>query len=458
MRLYPHRLLLAATVALLVTLPWSAAPNRAQSGEVTVPSGEAEVAQYGGKPVAFWVDLLARHLDGETEADWEECHRAAQALGQIGPPAKEAIPLLVRALQSVSLEVRCFAVDALGRIGLEPETVVPAIVTEADLPRDHINYGPLVPFRRLAARALGRIGSDSPAAMSMLERALQNEDPLYRVQAAWALWQITRHPRTMPTLQAVLKWNDPDAAFEAVLVLTELGDDAKPLAPDLIEALDDPDGDVRRAAAFALVALGTSHLESIAERLSQDGFQWPAAAAYVLGRYFDQLRPTVFYDPQMNAESLAAASRPVVRLAAPALVRLLAHSDLEVRQTAVRSLAQMGLLAAPFLVQSLPSADATGRAAAIDALTRLEDYLPEAIPPNPGMMVITSRLVSPLMELMQHTEPTVRRAAYRAFARFSFGAEGKAAEPLLRAALRDQDLAIRRFAFEALQQWGEGPS
>jgi HEAT repeat protein len=56
---------------------------------------------------------------------------------------------------------------------------------------------------------------------------------------------------------------------------------------------------------------------------------------------------------------------------------------------------------------------------------------------------------------MKHADPQVRRAAYRAFAKFSLGAEGKTAVPLLRGALRDQDLAIRRFAFEALQQQGE---
>jgi hypothetical protein len=59
------------------------------------------------------------------------------------------------------------------------------------------------------------------------------------------------------------------------------------------------------------------------------------------------------------------------------------------------------------------------------------------------MAVITARLIPPLLELMKHSEPQVRRAAYRAFATFSLGAEGRAAEPLLRSALRDQDLAIR---------------
>jgi HEAT repeat protein len=92
---------------------------------------------------------------------------------------------------------------------------------------------------------------------------------------------------------------------------------------------------------------------------------------------------------------------------------------------------------------------------AIEALMQLESYLPDASPVNPGMEMIKAKLVPPLMELMKHADPQVRRAAYRAFARFSLGEEGKSAAPLLRSALRDQDLAIRRFAFEALQQQGE---
>jgi len=443
----PSRISLAAAAALVVALGWCAAPGRAQPGSA--------VPQYAGKPVSYWQNLLAQHLDKDTDEDKEECRRAAQALGQLGEPAREAIPLLVQALQSPAVEVRGFAVDALGRIGLEATTVVPAIVAEADLPPQHINYAPLAPFRRVAARALGRIGPEAAAAVPMLQRALENEDLLYRVQAAWALWEIAQHPQSIPTLRAVLKSNDSDAAFEAVLVLTQLATDAKAVASDLIDALGHPDADVRRAAAAALVPLGVSHLETVAQRLSQGGFAEPAAAAYVLGQFLDVLRRTVFYSPQMDAQNLAAASRPAIRLAAPALIRLLVHPDAEVRQTAVQSLAQMGLLAAPFLLQSLQGDDAEVRLTAIDALIRLEDYLPETSPANPGMAVITARLIPPLLELMKHSQPQVRRAAYRAFAQFSLGAEGKAAEPLLRGALRDQDLAIRRFAFEALQQLGE---
>ena len=314
---------------MLVAFGLSATPVPAQVGGM----GEA-APTYADQPLGHWQDLLAQHVGKDSDADKQQCRRAAQALGRFGPAAKEAVPLLVQALQSPSTEVREFAVDALGRIGLEPQTVVPAIVAEADLPPEHINYKPLAPFRRLAARALGRFGPAATAAVPMLEKALQNEDPLYRVQAALALWKISQHPQAIPALRAALKRNESETAFEAVLAVAEIGAGAKAAAPDLVEALNHPDPDVRRAAASALVPLGADQLEPVAQRLSAGGFQSPAAAVYVLGQFLDELRPRVFYHPLMDAQQLAAATRPVVRLAAPALVRLLAHPDAEVRQTA----------------------------------------------------------------------------------------------------------------------------
>jgi HEAT repeat protein len=67
---------------------------------------------------------------------------------------------------------------------------IPAILAEMDLPPDHINYAPLAGFRRDAARSLGRMGPAAQAAVPVLGRALKNEDPVYRVEAALALWRI----------------------------------------------------------------------------------------------------------------------------------------------------------------------------------------------------------------------------------------------------------------------------
>ena len=205
------RVSFAGPAVVLMAFSLSAATAHAQMGEAA--------PTYADQPLDYWQDLLARHVGKDSNADKEQCRRAAQALGRFGPGAKQAVPLLVQALQSPSTEVREFAVDALGRIGLEPQAVVPAIVAEADLPPEHINYRPLASFRRLAARALGRFGPEAAAAVPLLEKALQNEDPLYRVQAALALWKISQHPQAIPALRAALKRNESETAFEAVLAV-----------------------------------------------------------------------------------------------------------------------------------------------------------------------------------------------------------------------------------------------
>jgi hypothetical protein len=57
------------------------------------------------------------------------------------------------------------------------------------------------------------------------------------------------------------------------------------------------------------------------------------------------------------------------------------------------------------------------------------------------------------MELMQRPEGRIRAAAFRAFAEFSFGDEGRVAIPLLREAYKDQNAVVRRSAARALNRY-----
>jgi len=208
---------------------------------------------YAGKSVNEWIQVLDTRLEKETDEDKEACRRAAAALGQIGSTAKDAVPLLARALESPSLEVRYFAVDALGRIGPDAHDSVPAIIAEVDIPKDHINYTALTRFRRYAAKALGRIGEGDQEAVRVLEKAIENEDPLYRVEAALALWKIARHDKAIPTLESIIEQDEAEGSFEAIMALLEIGPDAKSASATLVATLANDDPDLRRAAAKVLV-------------------------------------------------------------------------------------------------------------------------------------------------------------------------------------------------------------
>lgn len=417
---------------------------------------------YAGKSADEWIQVLETRLEKETDEDKEACRRAAAALAQIGAAAKDAVPLLAKAIQSPSLEVRHFAVDALGRIGPDAADSIPAIITEVDIAKDHINYAALTRFRRYSAKALGRIGGTDSEAIRVLEAALENEDALYRVEAALALWRMTQHEKAVPTLESIIQKDGAEGPFEAIMALAEIGLEATAAVDTLVATLKHTDRDLRRAAAKVLVQIGPAVFEPVAKLLSDSDFDTPEEAVYVLGELLAKLRKIAFYSRDRLEAEFVKMKEFVFGLVEPALIALLSHEREEVRAVASRSLAKMGILATPLLLPTLDGDDQQARESAIDTLERLEQYLPEESPSSEGVEQVKRELVKPLMALMGHRSPEVRRAAYRAFAEFSFGKEGMAAMPLLLKALRDPDAAIRSHATKArdalAESQGEDPT
>jgi HEAT repeat protein len=411
-------------------------------------------ASFAGKTAEQWTAVLVEHLDGESEEDKETCRQAAAALGMIGPAAESAVGSLSQALQSPSIEVRVFAVDALGRIGPGASAAIPAILAEMDLPPDHINYAPLAGFRRDAARSLGRMGPAAQAAVPALGRALKNEDPVYRVEAALALWRILARPQAIDFLAAMIDSTEPEGPYEAMMALGEIGPDAARVVDRVVAALDHPQSDVRRGAADVLVRWGPAVIEPVSRRIQPGTLRWPAPAAYVLGEVVGPLREAVFYREGIAQADFEAAAAPVLPLAAPALVLLMSHSRDEARQTAQQSLAQLGLLAVPFVLDLLKSDDAALRLAAAETLVRIESHLPPAGVTNEPLEALKDDLLNRLVQQMVHRDPQVRAAVFRAFASMSLADRGRSALPLLRRALKDENLAVRRYAAQAIRDAG----
>lgn len=399
-----------------------------------------------------WIELLKAHIDAHTDEDKTVCRRAAAALGQIGPAAKDAVSLLDQATWSPSMEVRFAAVDALGRIGPAARASVPTIMEQAFMSEDDPNYYvDVVSFRRLATIAFGRMGPEAKDVVPELEKALRSGDPVYRVDAALALWRIARHKEAIAALESIVKQDDTPGPYEAIMALSEVGPEAKSTTDTLVDALGHPDSDVRRAAAKVLEDMGPGVLEQVAESLKAGGLEAPESAAYLLGRIFAEMRETTFHKQELDLAAFKAATQPVLMEVAPALIELLSHEREEVRQVASQSLAQMGIIAAWNLTSMLQSGaeDERFRQSAIDTLLRLEQYLPRESPSSEGVEFIKGKLVAPLMALMEHPVTEVRAAAYRAFAAFSFGKDGNAALPLLLKALKDPNVSIRRYATKA---------
>jgi HEAT repeat protein len=235
-------------------------------------------------------------------AHWSE---AARSIGEIGPPAKKAVPLLVEMLQGtresltgVSVyigppfpwyHVRCDAAMALGRIGPDAKAAVKPLIA-ASKQADDRNHS-AGPLRVRAARALWLIAPDHPEALSAVLRGLKESYPLNRI------------------------------AIETVMAV---GSPAKDAVPDLIAALASERLDTRQAAIDALGMIGA-----------------PASGAIPALQEIARLKELQDLRAAEHAQLAIARIGPPEQSAVP-LVKLIVKSalDLEVRQIIERRLVE----------------------------------------------------------------------------------------------------------------------
>jgi hypothetical protein len=94
-----------------------------------------------------------------------------QALGEIGPAAKEAVPLLLRAVTNTDSDLGCAAMFALAGIHSQPESVVPVLVNAA-------KNAPNLDFENSALFALRTYGPLAKDIAPVLENRIRAYDAL----------------------------------------------------------------------------------------------------------------------------------------------------------------------------------------------------------------------------------------------------------------------------------------
>jgi HEAT repeat protein len=101
---------------------------------------------------------------------------AIVALGGIGPPASDAVPLMIEAATNSDWLLSGNAVWALGQVHSRPELSLPALVDllENTNPAVCVHLGPQ------AAMSLGKFGETARPAVPHLVRLLQCADPYVR--------------------------------------------------------------------------------------------------------------------------------------------------------------------------------------------------------------------------------------------------------------------------------------
>jgi HEAT repeat protein len=214
-------------------------------------------------------------------ADVPARRRASDALGLLGPAAREALPALAQALRDADEPVRLNAAYALGEIG---EPAVPAL-TDAlragpEDARRAAGYGlaaagePAVEallgmagdgeeqVRLAAVDALGDLGRTAAPAVPVLARALRDESEWVRRHAAEALGFLGAPAgAAAPALAEALRDERPYVRFNAATALARIGPAAAAAVPALVQTLGDADRYARGWAALALRRIGTAEAQ-----------------------------------------------------------------------------------------------------------------------------------------------------------------------------------------------------
>lgn len=207
--------------------------------------------------------------------------RATDALGLLGPAAREALPALAQALRDEDEPVRLNAAYALGEIG---GPAVPALAdalrTGPEDARRAAGYGlaaagaPAVEallgmagnaeeqVRLAAVDALGDLGPTAAVAVPVLAGALGDESGWVRRHAAEALGFVgAAAGDAAPALAEALRDERPYVRFNAATALARIGPGAAAAVPALVQTLGDADRYARGWAALALRRIGTAEAQ-----------------------------------------------------------------------------------------------------------------------------------------------------------------------------------------------------
>ncbi|HMF17886.1 MAG TPA: HEAT repeat domain-containing protein [Gemmataceae bacterium] len=389
---------------------------------------------------------------------------AAQAIGMIGPDAKDADPPLGKALADPSADVRISAAQALWNIksksakDLTPIAVIclqdkdSGVRSRAAAALGSFKAGDNEVLDALqnalgdssgkvrvqAAYALGNIGLAAKKALPKLVEALHDSEVKVRLIAAQALWVLDKQTQGVGVLAEALKNPDAEIRINAAMSLGRIGKEAKSAVPALALALSDSDSGVREHVAEALYNIGPEAREAVPALIlaldhADAGFRARAAAALTgIGPDAkNALVPLHFALKDKNAEVRLYAAQAIWAVegkedeALPVLKKILQDKESTLRPQAALVLALIGPKAAklaPELHEALGDADAALRAAAAKALGDIGGPLT-----RPSYTI--------LFELAKDDQPDeiIRSAAAEAVKKI--GRPGKADVPTLIAAL-----------------------
>ena len=427
-----------------------------------------------------------------------ETHSVLMALAQIGPPAKEAVPDLIKIIRRKRASGRgdteiCAAIRAAGAIGPDARDAVPSLI-EAVGHRNEM-------VRLLAVGALGQIGPAAAKATPVLIKAFKDTNRHVSGNAVRAVAKIGRP--AVAYLIPALADEDPVTRSYCLMALSRMGAEAAPAAPALVKVLPSAIAgrgrtiDLRNRTLYVLMQIGKPALPSLAALLKDKDETLRWCAVTVLGRLrlgIGERDPYRVFEigpalPEATALILAAMEDPAVAVrqqAAKAFGRIrpaptkfmqaiaegLKDKDPAVRKQVARTLGSFGPHAAPAvgamveavlrdkeemvreeLYRALPKIGEGAVPALITAMTDSKDPKMRWRAGGP-LIKIGKPAVGSLVKLLKHKDASLRQMVVRILG--VIGPDAAAAVPDLAAALKDPEPHVAYFAAEALGKIGPG--
>lgn len=315
------------------------------------------------------------------ELSLEQWRARLKTLDPAAPQSKEAVPGLIALIRDEDVPdmTRGQAAQTLGRIGRPARDAVPVLIELLDEPE---RPGSSTFF--WAAKAIVLFRAEAKDAAPKLIGVLQDESaPATKREAALeALTFIgSAHPRVVSTLIALLQkspGNDSSRATEAATFrahaaesLGMIGSGAQAAVPALSRATDDPFENVRRNAVIALGAMGgqgelaipalvdallTDESETVQDEAAISISKTGTRAVSVLEQLLHDASPRV----RRRAAGALGRMGPAAKSATNSLVKALEDDDRNVRLTsaeAIWAIAADAETIIPTLVRALADDD-----------------------------------------------------------------------------------------------------
>lgn len=217
------------------------------------PDAEVRLRALGAVSKLGPTPEVLRALSGSTKDQRPDVRRVScSLLGYFRSDARPAVPVLIEALNDANEEVQIAAAQALGEIGPASIGDLPSLV---NLLR-HRNDG----IRRAAAYGLQGMGRlATPAADDLLASAGDPSSDV-RESAIAALGRIGAH---VEAVLAALDDREGDVRRAAVNAIPEFAQASERAIAPLIKALRDPDSNVQSTALGALFKVGRKHPHAV---------------------------------------------------------------------------------------------------------------------------------------------------------------------------------------------------